>query len=441
MDDEWSDDIPRKTGGAVIYGICVIATFLAVFGFWGVAAPIAGAVVSSGYFVASGQNKVIQHLEGGVIKEIRVQEGDIVEEGDPLIVLDATAAASDLRRLDLRLARLAAIEARLVAEVADADAIVFPDEVLAAAREDADIAEIVQSQELTFTARKRHVASEIATLESGVDALNERIAGSQAQIAAFGRQIEVIDEELAGKEDLLTRGFIRRPEVLALRRAKFGLEGEVGRLSGEVGDARERIARIREQAIGLLNAASKAAVEQMHEVAAEIKDVRERRHSSLNLLDRIVITAPSRGIIVKLRYHTPGGVVEAGRPVLEIVPIEEDLVIQARIRPQDINSVRVGQRSSIRLTALNKRTTPMVDGIVTYVSADAIPADGGRAATDEDGFVARVTLDREAARLVDGFVATPGMPAEVYIKTAERSFVEYVMQPVRDSMARAFREN
>jgi len=438
--DDWSADIPRSTRGAIFYGIAVIAVFVSVFGVWGIAAPISGAVVSTGYFVASGQNKIMQHLEGGVIAGILVSEGDLVRKGQEIITLDQTAAAAELRRLDLRAARLAAIEARLDAEIAGATRISFSQALLAEAQADPDIAEIIAAQTETFEARRRHVESEISTLSAGIDGLNERIMGAEAQRAAIERQIAIIAEELEGKEKLLSDGFVRRPEVLALRRAQAGLDGEVGRLVGDMGDSRERIARINEQILSVRNAAAKVAVEQSQEVEAELKDVRERRRAAADMVERSAIIAPEDGIIVKMRYHTPGGVIEAGSPVAEIVPLDADLVIQARVRPQDIDSVRIGQSASVRLTALNKRTTPMVEGRVTYVSADALPAELGREATGQDGFVARIRLDARSLAKVSDFAPTPGMPAEVYIKTRERSFAEYLLQPVKDSMARAFRE-
>lgn len=440
MMDDWSADIPRSTRGAIFYGIAVIAVFVSVFGVWGIAAPISGAVVSTGYFVASGQNKIMQHLEGGVIAGIRVSEGDLVRKGQEIITLDQTAAAAELRRLDLRAARLAAIEARLDAEIAGATHISFPEALLAEAEADPDTAEIIAAQTETFEARRQHVESEISTLSAGIDGLNERIMGAQAQRAAIERQIAIIAEELEGKEKLLSDGFVRRPEVLALRRAQAGLDGEVGRLVGDMGDSRERIARINEQILSVRNAAAKVAVEQSQEVEAELKDVRERRRAAADMVERSAIIAPEDGIIVKMRYHTPGGVIEAGSPVAEIVPLDADLVIQARVRPQDIDSVRLGQSASVRLTALNKRTTPMVEGRVTYVSADALPAELGREASGQDGFVARIRLDARSLAKVSDFAPTPGMPAEVYIKTRERSFAEYLLQPVKDSMARAFRE-
>lgn len=439
MNDDWSADIPRSTRGAIAGGVAVIGTFIAVFGIWGVAAPISGAVVSSGYFVASGENKVVQHLEGGVIREIRVAEGDRVAAGQELIMLDETAAGADLRRLDLRAARLAAVEARLEAEIADAPELVYPESLLAIAAEDADIAETLRSQAAAFAARRRHVDSEISTLSSGINGLNERIAGSMTQRSAIESQLAIIEEELEAKQTLLESGFVRKPEVLALRRAQAGLGGELGRLGGDIGDARERIARISEQIAALRSAAAKAAVEELQDIKGEINDVRERRRAAAGLLERVVIAAPVDGTIVKMRYHTAGGVIEAGSPVLEIVPVDSELVIQTRIRPQDIDGVRLGQSAAVRLTALNKRTTPMVEGRVAYVSADSLPADTARPGVG-DGFVARIELDRDSLSHVGDFTPTPGMPAEIYIKTTARSFAEYLMRPVMDSMARAFRE-
>lgn len=441
MNDEWSSDIPRDTRGAVAGGVAVIAAFVAVFGIWGVAAPISGAVVATGYFVASGENKIVQHLEGGVIREILVSEGDIVAAGQELVMLDETAAGAELRRLDLRAARLSAVEARLEAEIDGAPGLVYPEPLLAIAADDRDIAETLRSQAAAFDARRRHMESEISTLSSGIDGLNERIAGSIAQRAAVERQLAIIEEELEGKQKLLASGFVRKPEVLALQRAKAGLGGELGRLAGEIGDARERISRIAEQILALRSAATKSAVEELQDVKGEINDVRERRRAAANLLDRMVIAAPVDGTIVKMRYHTAGGVIEAGSPVLEIVPLDSDLVIQARIRPQDIDGVRLGQSAAVRLTALNKRTTPMVQGRVAYVSADALPAETGRRSGGGDGFVARIALDREAVERLGDFTPTPGMPAEIYIETTARSFAEYIMRPITDSMARAFRED
>lgn len=440
--DEWDRQIAKTNRNAKTFGFGLLFGCVFGFGLWANMAPIAGAIVASGVFVATGENKIVQHFEGGVIKEIKVREGDHVMPGQSLVVLDDVAPRVELRRLELRQARLKAMEARFDAEMNWRTEIHVPEELAAHLDNDPDIAAIVAAQSLTFKARRKTLNSEIATLEDGISALDQRIGGSTAQLEAVKDQLLLIDEELEGKATLLKGGLIRKSEILALRRAQANLRGEIGRLTGEIGDARERIARIREQIEVARNTAAKQAVDQLHEVNSELDDVRERIRSARAVLDRINIAAPVEGIVVKLRYHTAGGVIEAGKNILEIVPLQEELIIEVPIRPQDIDSVREGQVATIRLTALSQRVTPMVEGSVVYVSADALPNDtpGAQRGTAADAYVARVQLADASRRLVHNFEPTPGMPAEVYIKTTERTFFEYLMQPVKDSMTRAFRE-
>jgi HlyD family secretion protein len=435
---DWYAEIPRSTRVPTLVGILIIAMAVLGFGLWGATAPIAGAIVTSGVFVATGQNKIVQHLEGGVIREILVREGDVVEANQALLNLDDTNPRAELRRLLLRRAHSAAVEARLQAEVNEANEIAFPD-ILDAG--DPDVVRIIDSQRMTFQARRNNLRTEVASLEEGINALEERLEGTKVQLAGVHRQLGFFEEELEGKQSLLKSGLIRKSEVLALQRARANLQGEIGRLTGEIGDSRERIARTREQIAGIKNAAVKAAVEQLHEVRAELTDLRERIHASERVMERTKVIAPVQGVVVKLRYHTPGGVVEAGKSILEIVPLQAELIIEVRVRPQDIDNVRRGQPAMIRLSALNQRITPMVHGEVVYVSADALPDDKKGAQFSSDIYVARVRLDASEAANVKGFEPTPGMPAEVYLKTTERTFFEYLMRPVKDSLSRAFRES
>ncbi|WP_181705064.1 HlyD family type I secretion periplasmic adaptor subunit [Chthonobacter rhizosphaerae] len=437
---EWYADVPRGTRAPTLFGFGVLLGAGLLFGVWGNSAPIAGAVVAPGVFVTTGQNKTIQHLEGGVISEILVREGDVVEARQILVRLDGTAAGADLRRLILRQARTMAIDARLTAEMLDRDALEIPPALKGSAASDPDVAAIVEAQTLAFEARRATLRSELDAVDDGVAALNERIGGSRIQLAAVRDQLALIKDELGNKEGLLKKGLIRRAEVLALRRAQSALEGDVGRLQGDIGDAHERIARAREQALGLRKAAVKQAVEQLHEVRAELNDLREMIRAAEDVLNRSLILAPSRGVVVKLRYHTPGGVIEPGKPILDIVPLQDDLIIEVKVRPQDIDTVRRNQEAFVRLTALSQRITPIVEGRVVYVSADALPDERRGASQVPDSYVARIRLDAAMAKHVAGFEPTPGMPAEVYIKTEDRTFFEYLMRPIKDSMSRAFRE-
>jgi HlyD family type I secretion membrane fusion protein len=436
----WYADIPRSARAPTLFGVVVLAVSVLGFGVWGGTAPIAGAVVASGMFVATGQNKIIQHLEGGVIREILVREGDRVEANQPLVHLDETAPRTELRRLELRHTRLMAMDARLQAEMREASDIDFPQDVLAGL-DDPDVKTIVENQRLTFEARKRALDSEIATIKDGINALQERINGSKLQIAGVHEQLKLLDEEIEAKSHLLKSGFVRKPELLVLQRAYANLQGELGRLQGEMGDARERIARANEQIAGVRKTAIKTAVEQLHDARAELHDVRERIRAARGVLDRVTITTPVRGVVVKLRYHTPGGVIEAGKNIMEILPLDAELIIEVRIRPQDIDSVKRGQHAMVRLTALSQRITPMIGGEVIYVSADALPDEKkGTQQTPSDIYVARIKLDAAEASTLHGFNPTPGMPADVFITTVERTFFEYLTRPIRDSMARAFRE-
>ncbi|MCW5567032.1 MAG: HlyD family type I secretion periplasmic adaptor subunit [Dokdonella sp.] len=438
---EWYANVPRSTKSFTTLGFGAIAVSVVGFGFWASTALIAGAIVANGAFVATGENKTIQHLEGGVIQRIVVAEGDIVEPGQTLIELEETGPAADLRRLLLKRIQAAATAARLTAEMEEKDELIFS-ETLRAEAEEVGATAILRSQQLTFDAARRALRSEIATHREGIKALERRIEGGETQLKYVHEQLALLEEELSGKGQLLGMGLVKKPEVLAVRRAFASLQGEVGRLNGEIGDAKERIARTQEQIMALRNASVKNAVERLQEVNADLHDVTEKIRSAQAVLDRVTITAPVKGVVVKLNYHTPGGVIQAGKSIMEIVPLEKGLVIEARVRPQDIDSVKRGADAEVRLTALNQRQTPMIKGKVIYVSADSLADEQGRRRTGGDAYVIRVKLDsEEAAKSVPGFSPTPGMPADVYVKTTERTFFEYLTKPIRDSMSRAFRES
>ncbi|SHL05153.1 HlyD family secretion protein [Bradyrhizobium lablabi] len=437
----WYDSLPRSTKLPTVGGILILFVATMGFGVWGNMAPIAGAVVASGVFVATGQNKIIQHLEGGVIRDIYVREGDTVEPGQLLLDLDDTTARAELQRLYLRRVRLSAIDARLQAEMREEPEIRWPEDVTNALMVSPEAKEIVDSQKMTFTARRNNMNSDIKGIDDSIKALEERIQGSRVQLEGVKKQIVLLDEEIETKDRLVQAGLVRKPELMVLQRSKANLEGEIGRIMGDVGDAKERIARAVEQINGVRKTAIKTAVEQMHEVRGELADVRERMLGAKGVLDRTRIIAPVSGVVVKLRYHTQGGVVEAGKNIMELLPVHEELIIEARLRPQDIDSVKHGQKATVRLTALQQRITPMVSGDVIYLSADTLADEKkSQQVGPTDVYMVRVKLNSEESRKIPDFSPTPGMPAEVYIKTSERTFFQYIVKPIHDSMSRAFRE-
>lgn len=435
---DWYADIPRRTAAPTVAGIAAIAVFVLGFGLWATSAKLASAVITSGAFVATGENKIVQHLEGGVIRDILVHEGDIVVPGQVLMQLDDTAPKAELDRLISRHRRDQAVEARLAAEIRDEPKIDFPRE-LTDRTNDVDVQAMLAEQQLTFEAWRNNLEANVAALQDGISAIQELITASKTEKKAVDRQLQIVQDEVKVKTSLESRGLIRKPELLAVESAEAGLEGEVGKLIGEIGNAKEQIAKTQQQIIGARTAAAKEAVEQLHQTQAEIFDLHERIRSQQGVLERVSITAPVRGIVVKLRYHTSGGVIEPGKNIMEIVPIQESLLIEVRVRPQDIFHVKVGQEAWVVLSALNRRTTPTILGQVVYVSADALPDDTNMI-QGKEVYVVRIALDKKQPAVLRDFKAMPGMPAQVYIKTGQRTFFQYLTQPIKDSMGRAFRE-
>jgi HlyD family secretion protein len=442
-DADFYEAISRSSRRTAKLGGIVLIIFLVAFGAWAGTALLSGAIVASGHFVATGENKIVQHPDGGVIREIRVREGDKVEAGQVLMMLEETAPKAELRRLILREARLEAMRVRLQAEAERKTELVWP-ATFQKYFDDSELGPMLEAQMSTFRARQNNIQSEVASQQETINALMQRIEAGKIQITNVERQAALFTEEIDSKSQLVNSGLIRRSELLTLQRAHAGSSGEIGRLLGEVGDARDRIARAREQINGVYSAAVKTAMEQLHETLGDLQDVRERIRSARAVLERIQIVAPVNGVVVKMRYHTPGGVVEPGRSILDLLPLDESLLIEVKVRPQDIDHVQLDQPATIRFNFMNARSTPMVTGTVVYISADAVPERAGFNAsldgTAKEVYLVRVRIDHGETAKVPGFRAIAGMPVEVFIRTGDRTFFEYLTKPITDSFARAFRE-
>jgi HlyD family type I secretion membrane fusion protein len=442
--DNWYGEVPRSAGLPILFGTGILLVWGLGFGLWATMAPLEGAVVASGSFVATGQNKQVQHLEGGIIREMLVREGDLVEGGQILVRLDDTAARAKLRRLVLRQMRLSAITARLQAEIEGSDRMQLPASLLVAAS-DPEVKAILDGQENELKARRRSQLAQEAVLKKEVAAFEESIRGYQTQVSTHRSRLALFQEEIRDKTSLFDRQLVRKTELLSLQRAEASISGELGELLGRIGDAKERIARADQQIVQLRSAAIQRAIEELREAESELDDVEEQIHAARDVVERTEVRAPVRGIVVRLNYYTPNGVVTPGNMILELLPLEDELIIEGRVKPSEIDQVKEGQYALVRLTALNQRRTPMIKGRVIYLSADAITE---RTADNDDpdegtanSFIVRVRLDEEDAReKVANFRPTPGMPADIYIKTQERTFFDYLLRPLLDSFSRAFRE-
>jgi HlyD family type I secretion membrane fusion protein len=444
---EWHRGVPLSAKWPIFAGLAILVVGLGCFGVWAGVAPLNSAVVASGTFVATGQNKLIQHFEGGIIRQIAVKDGDVVEANQILVRMDDTAANAKLRRLVLKRYRLIAMKARLEAEMNSLETIEIPAAFSGSAR-DPEVKAIIERQRAELRARRASLATEESLLGKQIAGLEESIRGYQAQVESTKDRIALFAEELKDKNSLLGQQLIRKSDVLALRRSEASLGGDLGEYLGRIADSKERIAQANERIAQLHSTALRDAIKELRETEADLDDVEEQIRAAQDVVDRVDVRSPVHGIVVKKNFHTAGGVVSSGAVILELLPIGEERVIEAHVKPQDISHVSVGQGALVRLSALNQRITPMVGASVIYVSADAL-AEQVQVKTDtrrdsdtrREFYIVRVRLDQDdILRRMPEFIPTPGMPADVYIKTGERTFFEYIMKPVFDSFSRAFRE-
>lgn len=434
---EWYESVPRSVGKFVIFGFVLMVVTFGGFGVWAFKAPLAAAVISQGSFVATGRNKIVQHLEGGIIKEILVNEGDHVTAGQPIMLLDETSALANERELFLRRVRLEAMEARIQAEYRRDDTLLFPQE-LEEMRADYEVASMLEAQSIIFNAATTQLRNDITLLQQSIEALTVRAIGYDQQLKASRTQLGILKEDLESKSALLDSGLIRKSEVNIIRRAIADAEGQIGRLIAEVDEITAVKKRYDSQIAQTISERQSKQLDELQTVQAELEGVREKARKAENVLKRAAVLAPVTGTVVRQYYHTPGGVVESGKAIAEILPSGEPLIIEAQIPRTEIDVVRKGQAATVRLTALNQRTTPILEGVVFYVSADAI-VDKTQDALHEI-YIARVSVPPKELDRVRGFIPTPGMPAQIMIQSQSRTFIQYLMKPISDSMNRAFRE-
>lgn len=434
---EWYADVPRRVWGHAVLGFALMVLAFGGFGIWAFRAPLAAAVMAQGSFVATGQNKVMQHLEGGIIAEILVREGETVSAGQPIVRLDGTLASATKRELDVRRARLEATEARLLAEHRGADTLLFPASLTDKAA-DLEIASIMEGQRKGFEVARSALANDLALIGRNIEALEARRQGYALQRQSLAAQAAILSEELGNKQGLLDKGIVSRDTISALRRALLDAQGQGARLDAEVQEIDSMRARYQTQIERTLDEHRQAALSELQGIQAELESVREQLNKAENVLSRTELLAPVAGTVVRLYYHTAGGVIEPGRAVAEILPADAPLIVETLISRSDIDSVQVGQEATIKLNGLNQRTTPVLSGRVDYVSADAVAT--GEPASGREAYVVRASLTRDELRRVRHFTPKPGMPVEIMIRTETRSFAQYIAKPVIDSMSRAFRE-
>jgi HlyD family type I secretion membrane fusion protein len=434
-----TDEIPTASSNPrpyVVVGLLVVVSIFGGLGTWAAVAPLSGAVIAPGTVTVISNRKTVQHFEGGIIAELFVRDGDEVERGQPLLRLDDTRARSELGVLDTHLNLLRAREQRLVAERDGRDAIELP----SALRErsmDGNVLEIVSGQRQLFEARSAALRGEVDILARRQEQLRQEIQGLDAQQRAHRAQMTLIEDELDAQQTLFDKGYAARGRIRELERELERLRGELGETAAGIARAENAIGETQVRIIQLQKEFREEVVSELHEVQGRVFDLEDRRVAALDALTRLMVLAPRAGTVVDMHVHTEGGVLAPGDPILDIVPDDDELVVEGRVRPDDIDDVSVGRHVNVRLTAFDRRSTPRLEGTLIHVSADRVVDH----ATGIPYYLVRTRIpDGELARLGD-LELLPGMPAEIFIETGDRTLLSYLLKPLGDGMARTFRED
>lgn len=412
-------------------GLAVILLFFVVLGGWAAFAPLKSAAIAPGIVAVESNRKTIKHLEGGIVAEILVRDGDLVVTGQPLIRLDDTQSKVTRERLKGRMVAGRALEARLIAERDRKTDIDFPPSLNVT-----DHTKILVGQRSIFRTRKEALSAQQQILSQQTAQLAEEIAGLRGQIAAEDTQIGLIESELKDIQDLVDKGLAKRSRLLALQRRRAEIEGARSRNVAAVARAKQQITETKFRISELMTQKLNQVVEELRAVQTELFDIDERIRSADDVLLRTNVIAPLDGTIVGLQIHTLGGVVAPGEPLMDLVPSGAGMVIESQVDPNDIDVVHAGLTAQVRLTAFNQRNLSPLQGKVLTVSADRLTDER----TGVPYFLARVALVENLSS--DLAVSLyPGMQAEVMIVTGERTVLDYIFKPLSRSLGRAFRED
>ena len=418
-------------------GIAITVLLIGGFGGWAATSQLAGAVIAPGTIVVESNVKKVQHPTGGIVGEILVKEGGVVEAGQVVMRLDDTITRSTLGIVRSQLDEATAREARLLAERDGAERIEFPASVTAR-REEKTVAAGIAGEERLFESRKRAREGQRSQLRERIAQSGEEIGGLVAQQESKERQIKFLTEELVGVTDLYKKNLVVISRLMTLERDKARIEGERGQYVAEIARARGKISETELQVIQLEQDFRTEVLKELREIQGKIAELKERLTAAEDQLKRVEIRAPQAGIVYQLSVHTVGGVIANGETVMQIVPRADSLVVEAKVAPQDIDQVSLGASGIVRIMAGNQRTTPDILGVVTQVSADLTresPAQGG-----QTYYIVRLSLADDELRRLGDLRLVPGMPAEAFIQTYARTPLEYLLKPLQEQIARTFRE-
>lgn len=431
-----NDDLPKiKTSlkGPIVSGLTILLIFLVGATAWASSAKLASAIIAVGQLKVDSNRKQIQHLDGGIVNQILVSDGQSVKKGDTLVILDPVQAKSSLGIVAGALFTAELKRSRLQAERDNTEQ---PDFTRFLHREHEDKNSLIDAQQSLFSIRRSVQVSQQEILHQQIENLKSQISGFESQQVSTKTQIEISKDELVNLKNLKARGLVGNERLLELERNLAQLEGRAGEIVSSIASAKASIDEKRLELIRVKRSFHEQVLAELQDVESEIIDLQERSNAATHYLQQMVVKAPVDGLIVGLNVHTEGGVVVPGQLLMEIVPDNDALIVEGQVLPTDVDDLLVGQSARVKLSGFQQRTTPELTGMLQYVSADSM--------LDERSgmtyFIIRVSIAAEELAKLPSEGLIPGMPAEVFVQTGERTALEYLLQPLSDTIDRAWRE-
>ncbi|WP_333873891.1 HlyD family type I secretion periplasmic adaptor subunit [Methylobacter sp.] len=424
-----TNDRPIRNIGAAI----VFATF-GVFGIWAFWAPMDSSALAPGVVVVKSYRKTVQHLDGGIVAKILVKDGDLVKEDQPLLILEDTQIKAQLGIARAQNITLAAQVARLRAERDQLKQVDYPE--LLDDASDPRTTEAKLAENNVFKSRINAHEGQIAVLKQRISQISSKIKGLQGQVDSKKLLITSFAEEIRDQKELLAEGFADKQRLRDVERSHALQMGEVAQLNAEIATNQMLISETQLQILQVQKDFQEEVTGKLSEAQAQLNDAAERLAANQDKLNRIVIKAPASGMVLGLTVHNENGVIAPGRPILDIVPQDAELIIEAQVSPMDIDRVIVGLQAEVRFSAFKQSKTPKMTGKVIHLSADRLSDDKGNSY-----YQARIELTPESRKELGSLQLLPGMPAEVLINTGERTLFEYLAQPATNFFARSFTED
>lgn len=417
-------------------GLIIVGLFFGAGGLWTAVAEVSGAVIAQGDVRVDTERKTVQHLEGGIVRQILVRNGDHVKVGQPLIVLDGSMIVSVVDQLELQIAASRLSEVRLQAERDGLDEVEWPEWPSRVAAE--DFKELKQAEEKVFLSRRQSQREEVGLIKKQIEQMYEQVAGLKERILAEEQIINALQEELTAKEALLIDHYIDKTAVLVLRRIMAEHRGVKGQLRSSIAEVRGKVAEYELRIEATQTKKREEATAGLAEIQQHLFDLNQQLEPRQDARNRLTVEAPVSGEVVALNAHSVGGVVSPGQPLLDIVPDDNPLIVECRIMVKDITHVFEGQMADVQLLAFSQRTTPKIHGEVIYISADRIMQQSPYG--EQPMYLVHVELDKH--ELIDNeLYLTAGMPAAVFIRTNPRTVLDYLLEPLVANFDRALREN